>query len=98
MSIELVTLSNHLILCRPLLLLLSIFPSIRVFFNESALHPGWPKYWSFSFITITTIITISSSTITPIISTTIIITQQQHCHHHHDNRHHDLSPSLTQQQ
>ena len=41
--------SNHLILCRPLLLLLSIFPSIRVFSNESALHIRWPKYWSFSF-------------------------------------------------
>ena len=41
--------SNHLILCHPLLLLPSIFPSIRVFSNESALHFGWPKYWSFSF-------------------------------------------------
>ena len=41
--------SNHLILCRPLLLLPSIFPSIRVFWNESALHIRWPKYWSFSF-------------------------------------------------
>ena len=41
--------SNHLILCRPLLLLPSIFPSIRVFSNESALHISWPKYWSFSF-------------------------------------------------
>ena len=41
--------SNHLILCRPLLLLPSIFPSIRVFSNESALHNRWPKYWSFSF-------------------------------------------------
>ena len=40
---------NHLILCRPLLLLPSIFPSIRVFSNESALHIRWPKYWSFSF-------------------------------------------------
>ena len=40
---------NHLILCHPLLLLLSIFPSIRVFSNESALHIRWPKYWSFSF-------------------------------------------------
>src|SRR5574340_138584 len=40
--------SNHLILCRPLLLLPSIFPSIRVFSNESALHIRWPKYWSFS--------------------------------------------------
>ena len=40
--------SNHLILCRPLLLLPSIFPSIRVFFHESALHIRWPKYWSFS--------------------------------------------------
>ena len=42
-------LSNHLILCRPLLLLPSIFPSFRVFSNESALHIRWPKYWSFSF-------------------------------------------------
>ena len=41
--------SNHLILCLPLLLLPSIFPSIRVFSNESALHIRWPKYWSFSF-------------------------------------------------
>ena len=49
MSIELVMPSNHLILCYPLLLLPSIFPSIRVFSNESALHIRWPKYWSFSF-------------------------------------------------
>ena len=49
MSIESVMPSNHLILCRPLLLLPSIFPNIRVFFNESALHIRWPKYWSFSF-------------------------------------------------
>ena len=48
-SIELVMLSNHLILCRPLLLLPSVFPSIRVFSNEPALHIRWPKYWSFSF-------------------------------------------------
>ena len=48
MSIELVMPSNHLILCRPLLLP-SIFPSIRVFSNESALRMRWPKYWSFSF-------------------------------------------------
>ena len=41
--------SNHLALCRPLLLLPSIFPSIRVFSNESALHIRWPKYWNFSF-------------------------------------------------
>ena len=41
--------SNHLILCRPLLLLPSIFPSIRVFSNESVLHIRWPNYWSFSF-------------------------------------------------
>ena len=41
--------SNHFVLCRPLLLLLSIFPNIRVFSNESALHTRWPKYWSFSF-------------------------------------------------
>ena len=50
MSIELVMPSNHLILCRPLLLLPSIFPSIRVFSNESVLGIRWPKYWSFSFI------------------------------------------------
>ena len=49
MSIVSVMLSNHLILCCPLLLLPSIFPSIRVFSNESALHIRWPKYWSFSF-------------------------------------------------
>ena len=48
MSIESVMPSNHLILCHPLLLLLPIFPSIRVFSNESALHIRWPKYWSFS--------------------------------------------------
>ena len=49
MSIELVMPSNHLILCHPLLLLPSIFPSIRVFSNESSLHIRWPKYLSFSF-------------------------------------------------
>ena len=49
MSIESVMPSNHLILCRPLLLLSSIFPSIRVLSNELALHIRWPKYWSFSF-------------------------------------------------
>ena len=49
MSIELVMPSNHLILCCPLLLLLSVFPSIRVFSNESVLHIRWPKDWSFSF-------------------------------------------------
>ena len=48
MPIESVMLSNHLILCYPLLLL-SIFPSIRVFSNESALHIKWPEYWSFGF-------------------------------------------------
>ena len=51
MSIESVVPSNHLILCRPLLLLPSIFPSIRVFSHESVLHIRWPKYWSFSFNT-----------------------------------------------
>ena len=54
MSIESVMPSNHLILCHPLLLMPSTFPSIRVFSNESVLHIRWPKYWSFSF-------TISSS-------------------------------------
>ena len=49
MSIESVMPSNHLILCRPLLLLPSIFPSIRVFSSESVLHIRWPKYWSFRF-------------------------------------------------
>ena len=49
MSIKLVRPSNHLILCGPLLLLPSIFPNIRVFSNELALHIRWPKYWSFSF-------------------------------------------------
>ena len=48
MSIELVMLSNHLILCSPLLLLPSVVASIRVFSYESALHIRWPKYWSFS--------------------------------------------------
>ena len=49
MSIALVMPSNHLILCRPVLLLPSIFPSIRVFLNESALCIRWPEYWSLSF-------------------------------------------------
>ena len=49
MSIESVMPSNHLVLCRPLFLLPSIFPSLRVFSNESALRIRWPKYWSFSF-------------------------------------------------
>ena len=51
MSIESVMPTNHLILCRPLLLLPSIFPNIRVFSSESALHIRWPKYWGFSFRT-----------------------------------------------
>ena len=51
MSIESMMPSNHLILCCPLLLLPSIFPSIRVFSNESTLHIRWPKYWSFSLST-----------------------------------------------
>ena len=50
MSIESVIPSNHLILCHPLLLLPSVFPSIRVLSNELALHVRWPKFWSFSFI------------------------------------------------
>ena len=49
MSIKSVMPFNHLILCHPLLLPPSIFPSIRIFSNESALHIRWPKYWSFSF-------------------------------------------------
>ena len=49
MSIKSVIPSNNLILCRPLLLLPSVFPSIRVFLNESIFHIRWPKYWSFSF-------------------------------------------------
>ena len=49
MSIELVIPSNHLILCHPLLLLPSSFPSNRVFSNESVLHISWPKYWRFNF-------------------------------------------------
>ena len=49
MSIELVMPFNHLIICCPLLLLTSVFPSIRVFYNESTLHIKWPKYWNFSF-------------------------------------------------
>ena len=51
MSIESVMPSNHLILCRPLFLLPSIFPSIKVFSNESVLYIRWPRYWSFTFIT-----------------------------------------------
>ena len=49
MSVELMIPSNHLVLCCPLLFLPSIFPSIRIFSYESALHIRWPKYWSFSF-------------------------------------------------
>ena len=49
MSIELIIPSNHLILCHPLVFLPSIFPSIRIFSNDSVLHIRWPKYWSFSF-------------------------------------------------
>jgi len=49
MSVESMTPSNHPVLCCPLLLLPSTFPSIRVFYNESALHIRWPKYWSFNF-------------------------------------------------
>jgi len=49
MSIESVMPTNHLILCRPLLLLPSVLPSIRIFSNEVALHIRWPRYWSFSF-------------------------------------------------
>ena len=49
MSVGLVLLSNHLVLCYPLLLLPSVFPSTRVFSNESTLHIRWPEYWSFSF-------------------------------------------------
>ena len=52
MSIESVMLSNHLILCHPLLLLPSVFASIKVFSNESALRIRWPEYWSFSFSTV----------------------------------------------
>ena len=54
MSIEAVMPSNHLILCCPLLLLPSIFPSIRVFSNDSALHIRWPKYWSSSVLPMNT--------------------------------------------
>ena len=50
MSIDSEMLSNHIILCRPLLLLPSVFPRIRVFSKESTLHIRWPKYWSFSII------------------------------------------------
>ena len=50
MSMQLVMPSNHLMLCHTFLLLPSIFPSIRVFFNESVLYIRWPKYWSFSFL------------------------------------------------
>ena len=66
MSIESVMLSNHLILCRPLLLLPSIFPSIRVFSNESALPIRWPEYWSVSFSGSISITTKSNLLIIPI--------------------------------
>ena len=67
MSIESVTPSNRLILCHPLLLLPSVFPSIRVFSSELALHVGWSKYWSFSF-------SISpSSDYSGLISTTVLV-------------------------
>ena len=49
MSIELLMLSNNIVLCHPFVLLPSVFPSIRVFLKESVLHIRWPKYWSFSF-------------------------------------------------
>ena len=49
MSMELVMPSNHLVLCHPLILLPSVFPSIRVFSNNSALYIRWPKYWNFNF-------------------------------------------------
>ena len=52
MSIELVILSNHLILCCPLFLLPSVFPSIKVFYNELAFHIRWPKYWIFSSVSV----------------------------------------------
>ena len=61
MSIESVTLSNHLILCHPLLLLLSVFPNIRVFSSESALRIGWQKYWSFNTITPQRLVEIASN-------------------------------------
>ena len=60
MSIESVMPSSHLVLCFPLFLLPSFFPSIRVFSSESALHIRWPKYWSFSFNIITSAVNIIS--------------------------------------
>ena len=84
MSIESVMPSNHLILCHPLLLLPSIFPSIRGFSNESALCNRWPKYWSFSFsiismniqgwfpLGLTGLISLQSKGLSRIISNTIV--------------------------
>ena len=73
MSIELVMPSNHLILCRPLLLLLSIFSNIRVFSNESALHIRWPKYWSFWFpLEWTGWISLQSKGLSRVLSNTIV--------------------------
>ena len=63
MSIKSVMPSNHLILCHPFLLLLSIFPNIRIFYNESVLHISWPKYWRFSFQWIFRWISVSDHTI-----------------------------------
>ena len=72
MSVESVIQSNHLILCRPLLLLPSIFPSISVFSNESSLHTRWPKHWCFSF---------STSFLASSISTHLSDLQETRCHH-----------------
>ena len=67
MSIESVMPSNHLTLCCPLLLLPSIFPSIRVFSNESALRIKWPKYWSFNFSTTKTLVSLCHHRVDPLI-------------------------------
>ena len=69
MSFELEMPSSHFILCRPLLLLPSIFPSIRVFSNESSLHIRWPKYWSFSFSICTVCTDIFQPVTQPLITT-----------------------------
>ena len=76
MSIESVMPSSHLILCRPLLLLPSVCPSIRVFSVELALHAGWPKYWSFSFsispLGLTCLISLQSRRLSRVFSSTTV--------------------------
>ena len=87
MSIELVIPSNHLIVCHPLLLLPSIFPSIRVFSNEPVLCIKWPKYWGFSF----NISPSASTSVLPMTAIIIIIYLTSTCYNHiqcHQYHHH----------